>query len=288
MAAASYRQVSASAKGCSCAGFTTAADKCSSQVTAAGVDQTPENLPVNHIIKSRLVAAALATAFISSQSCSKGGTNEVGKLTMTATNSPAAKQPVWLADEKNVQGDKDTNGWACVLRISNQPWLSSQLPPVCSIIVPNISTNRLYCWGGLYGHTYSHIELVDAKGEPVEKTADGQQIGTRTNSAQIREMVKNRFKQWVHGRARTPGFIPVRPGQSGGIGFSIPYLFDIKQPGEYTLKAQVCLIQRVGGEEYDPEVTITWVPPVVAKFQIRPEVIPVRDSSLAQTNAPSK
>jgi hypothetical protein len=225
---------------------------------------------MNYVNRSTLTAAVLAASFVVSQSCSKGETNEAGQLTTIVTNNPATRESAWGTDEKFIQGDRDTNGWGCVLRISNHPWLSDQHPPVCQLLVQNISTNTLSCWGGSYGPTYSRIELLDSLGEPVERTAEGKQIGTRTNSAQIGEMVTNRFKEWVSGRARTPGFISIRPGGNGGIGFSIPHLFQIKQPGAYTLKATVCLIQRVGGEEYNPQLKITWLPEITAKLQIRP------------------
>jgi hypothetical protein len=198
-------------------------------------------------------------------------TNDVAKLpprSLPSSPNVASKfQTSWTMDEIQVEGDKDTNGWFCSLAIRNTAILSSQVPPVCNVSIANISSNMLQCWSGLYGQTYSKIELLDANGLPVEKTAIGMDIGTRASDEKIREMVKVRFQEWVNGRARTPGFIPVRPGQSSELQFSLPQLFHITEEGRYTLNVQTCLIQRIGGEEYDPVLEITWLPKVTAVLQ---------------------
>ena len=241
---------------------------------------------MNNTIKSRLMVTTLMAVLIFSQSCSKAETNKTDGQTIITTKNLATNQLIWLADEKSFQGDKDTNGWACELRISNRPWLSNQNPPMCGVSINNVSTNLLHCWAGLFGSTYSRIELLDSKGEPVEKTPEGKQIGTWTDAKQIQEMVKNRFQELNRGRARTDGFVPLRPGRSVGIAFSMPDLFVLKESGEYTLKVQTCLIQRVGGEEYDPQLKITWLPEVTTGIQIRSlDIPPVKLPPNAQTNS---
>ena len=225
---------------------------------------------MNHNINKSFLAVLIAMALLFGPWHSNGGTNEAGKQTITGAGNAAIKRPNWAVVEGQFEGAKDTNGWSCMLQISNQPWLSDQCPPVCQLSAQNITTNTLtFFWGGVYGCAYSRIELLDSKGQRVGCTAKGQQIATRTSEAQIREMVRNCFKEWVHERARTDSFIRVRPGRSVGIGFSVPELFEISQPGEYTLKAELCLIQRVGGEDYDPQLKITRLPEVTAKLQIR-------------------
>lgn len=224
---------------------------------------------MNQMIKSILMAATLAAALVLNQSCSRGATNDANKQTIPPAESPRTELPLWLLDEANVQADKDTNGWCGVLYFSNQPWHSGERPPMCGTSIKNITTNTLSCWIGFYGETYSRIELLDSRGQPVEKTTMGKQIGTRASTAQIREMVKTRFQQTNRGRARTDGFIRLPPGRTCGIAFSIPDLFHIQQPGQYMMKVQTCLIQRIGGEEYDPELKIIWLPPATAKFQLR-------------------
>jgi hypothetical protein len=224
---------------------------------------------MNHVIRPSFMASLLVTVLVFGQWCGKGGTNEVGKPTINPGNSPAAKQPNWVVDKKQVQGDKDTNGWSCVLWIDNIPEGYSLRPPTCKVSINNISTNVLRLWVGSSIETYSNFELLNSKGEQVRKTIKGKQIGTKTDDGQIKEMVKARFKKWVDHRARTPGYIPIRPGQDWHTSISIPDLYEIEQPGEYTLKAQMCMIQRVGGEEYNPELRITWLPRITAKIQIR-------------------
>ena len=237
-------------------------------------------------IKYSLTTICFAAVLAFSQSCSKAGTNEVGKQEMAASNNPAAQNLLWITDEKEVQGNKDTNGWSCVLRISNKLRTTNQKPPVCSVLIENITTNNLYCWWGGYGERYSKIELLNSRGDPVERTDKGKQIGTLASDAKIQEIVKDEFKAWINGKARTPGFVSIRPGRSGGIGFFIPDLFELKQSGEYTLKVQTCLIQNAGGEEYNPKLNIIWVPEVTANIQIRPKDVPHENSSVStQTNA---
>lgn len=215
----------------------------------------------------------LIAAAICSSSFGNSETNNPTKLLPSSYNGLTAKTPAHILrvlDEKQVQGDKDTNGWSCVLRLSNSAgWTSLQPPPVCDVIISNISANTIRCWGGVDGIKYSRIALLNSNAVPVEKTLAGKAIGTWADNKNIKEMVKARFKLWIDGRARTPGYIRVRPGQSCGIGISLPQLFELKQSGEYTLKVQTCLIEKVGGEEYEPDLRIRWLPEVVTELDIQ-------------------
>jgi len=240
-------------------------------------------------IKYSLTTICFAVGFTFYQSFSQTGTGEIGKQVQLISDNLVTQNLLRTTDEKEVQGGKDTNGWSCVLRISNRPWASNQKPPVCSVLIENITTNTLYCWGGKYGEIYSKIELFNSKGDPVERTDEGKQIGTWASHAKIQEMVKDEFKAWVSGKVRTPGFSSIRPGRNCGIGFCIRDLFALTKSGEYTLKVQACMIQNVGGEEYNPELKITWVPELTAKVQIRPEDIPPESLLPAgQTNSLAK
>jgi len=243
---------------------------------------------VNHVTEQTVMAGMLLAICVFGGYHSQGGTNDLSQAPSAGLNASQTNEWVCVAQQLSWQGDKDTNGWSSLLYISNDPWHSDERPPMCGVSIKNITTNRLSCWIGFCGETYSRIQLFDSKGEPVEKTTKGSQINTRTNITQIREMLRTRYNRYNSGRSRTPGFVPIRPGQTCGIAFSILDLFEVKQPGEYTLKAQTCLIQRVGGELYAPELKITWPPPITAKFQVRPKVVPARDSPLRQTNAPSR
>lgn len=242
---------------------------------------------MNSIKKSGLLSAMLGAICLCVQSCGNGGANDVSKQPSAVTNGPARIQPLWLTDETNVPVPMDDGEWHGVLRISNRRLIWGQRVPVCQFVAENTSTNLLTCWKGLYGPTYSRIELLDSTGEPVSRTVEGQQIGIRTSDAQIKEMVKNRFRSRVRGRARTDGFIPIRLGQTCPLGFSIPNLFEIEQSGEYTLKLQTCVIQRVGGEKFDPDLKISWFPEVTVQFEIHSGVgQPSKQSANGQTNSP--
>jgi hypothetical protein len=215
-------------------------------------------------------------------------THEIANQTGVITNNPIVTKSVWFADEKHYQGDTDTNGLSCVLWISNAPVYSGQESPVCKILVNNTSTNILTCWA-MYPNINTKIELLNSKGQPVEKKEAGKQYGTITNYEQLKKMVENRRVEWSSGRARTDGFIRILPGQDWGTVFSISELFELKEPGEYTLKARVCLIQRLAWEDRQPVLKFTRLPEVTAKIQLRPEdVTPENLLPSGQTNSPAK
>ncbi len=249
---------------------------------------TTQGSTVNHVTEQTVMAGMLLAICAIGEYRSQAGTNDLRQDASVGTNASETNDWVCVAPQLSWHGDKDTNGWSSLLYISNDPWHSGERPPMCGVSIKNTTTNRLSCWIGFYGETYSRIELFDSKGEAVAKTIKGSQINTRTSITQIKEMLRTRYNRYSSGRSRTPGFVPIRPGQTCGIAFSILDLFEVKQPGEYTLKAQTCLIQRVGGELYDPELRITWPPPVTAKFQLREKVVPAADSPLKHINAPAR
>ncbi len=231
--------------------------------------------------------AMIVIAFLT-QAHGEGETNKIANQTMGTTNNPTTRKTVWLTDEKHFQGNIDTNGLSCVMWINNAPTYSGQESPVCKILVANVSTNILTCWA-MYPNTNTKIELLNSKGQPIEKTAAGKEYGILTTDEQLKEMVGSRRIEWSSGRARTDGFTRILPGRDWGTVFSISELFELKQPGEYTLKARVCLIQRLAWEDRQPVLKITWLPEVTAKIQIRAENLPVTNSvSIIQTNALNK
>lgn len=176
----------------------------------------------------------------------------------------------WAAEELELQSSKTTNGWFSILKISNWADRTSLQPaPVCYVSIPNITTNKLKVWDGVHGETYSRIELVNSNSHLVAKTDRGKMIATCFDDQQIKETVKIRYQQWVAGNVRTPGFTVILPGESSKFGFSIPQMFEIKEAGEYTLKIQTCLIQKTGGEEFNPALQIIWLPETVVRVAIK-------------------
>lgn len=222
-------------------------------------------------IPKRYILLASVSLFASTFSIASGlaGPNQVaqGADATGLTNLPA----LFLQKEIEIQGQKDTNGWSCVISLGNIPRYSDETPPVCGVMISNILPTNVMSWAGFYAPTYSRIQLLDSNGKPVQKTAQGKEIGTKLTDSQIREMVKARFQNLNRGRARNDGFIPLRPGQNSIISFSLPDLFKITDSGEYTLEVQTCLVLRTGGEKYDPNLTVIRPPKIAVKVPITSE-----------------
>ena len=128
------------------------------------------------IIKTCLMALVFGMAAIFFQVCSKGEpAAENGSASNTASNSTLEKIN-WTADEKKYQGEFDTNGLACVLRVSNWSYYGGS--PSFTVGTFNRSTNLFdWCWKGNKTNLMK-VELLDSRGRPVEKTAEGLKYGT--------------------------------------------------------------------------------------------------------------
>jgi hypothetical protein len=216
---------------------------------------------LNKLFKYCLIAGLFSTQPIFSQP------SNLNKTSSVAQALGRQKTDFQIA-EGQMEGAKDTNGWSCILTVGNIPPYSTETPLACKIFITNILSTNIMCWAGIYGPTYSRIQLFDSNGAQVRKTEMGKGIWNRSNDQEIKEMVKERFQSWVRGQSRTDGFIPVGPGQTACIDFSIPDFFELKQPGEYTLKVRTCLILRIGGEKGDPDLKIIRLPEVVAPVRI--------------------
>lgn len=226
---------------------------------------------MNCICKRGFLAVLLVGGCIGASSCGKNGSSVASApLAVVQTNQPPQSLELRLGRAVLQEVDTGLPGWSGTLLVSEYPRTSNQRPPICQLTLQNNTTNTLVCWTGLYAITYSRIELLDSVGTPVAKTLEGQQIATRTNASQIRDMVEERRKLWRRGRARTHGFFPpVWPGRSHEIRFSIPQLFHLTKPGQYTLKLKTCLIQKPGGNQYSPDLEIKWLPEMEVKFWIQ-------------------
>ncbi|MGH7988845.1 MAG: hypothetical protein ACREDS_01435, partial [Limisphaerales bacterium] len=148
-----------------------------------------------------------------------------------------------------------------------------QQHPVCIVSINDKSTNTFICWMA-YPSSYLKIDLLDSAGKPVERTEEGKQYKMLLKQRQLEELIKKRDEKHRSGLTRTDGFTLVTPKfDERFFSFGIPELFELKQPGEYTLKVQVRLIrrERVGWDSSNPKLQITWLPEVTAKIQIRSE-----------------
>lgn len=218
--------------------------------------------PTLHFFVSSAVLAFIASICLSGLSAAKD--------TNVTSSIAGGLRAFWAAEELELQSSKATNGWFSILKISNLADRTSLQPaPICYVSVPNITTNRIMLWDGVRGEAYSTIELINSNGELVPKTGRGKMIGTCFTDQQIKEMVKVRYQQWVAGKTRTPGFVSILPEESFKFAFSLPQMFEIKEAGEYTLKFQTCIIQKSGGEGFNPDLKITWLPESAVRISIK-------------------
>ena len=202
------------------------------------------------------------------QACSKSESTAGTNQSPNTRSRSARNKSVWTADENTYQGEFDTNGLASVLWIRNRSFLAEgeQPSPACLVSVINTSTNRfLWCWKGAEPN-YLKIELLNSEGKPVEKTAEGLKYGQFPTEQQLEAFFKGGRKP-VH----LKGYAFILPRELGGYtlgSFSIPELFKVTQPGEYTLRVQFRLAQR---EEKEKKLRrLIWPPEVTAKIRIHP------------------
>ena len=234
-------------------------------------------------IKICLKVVILGAVAVFCQACSKGEpAAENNEASNAATNSTPSKIN-WIADGKKYQGEFDANGLACVLRISN--WSYYGRSPSFTLGTYNMSTNLFdWCWKGNKTNLMK-IELFDSAGKPVEKTVEGMKYGKFLTEQQYEAAF---IKYGRHPAfLKRYAFIPSDAGAwRGGYeldSFSLPELFKITQPGEYTLRVQVHM-----GQMKFPKKTLERIimpPEVTAKIQIRAVGVPQTNSvSITQTN----
>jgi hypothetical protein len=231
------------------------------------------NFMTNTIIKTSLTGMVLGAIIVFSQTSSNGQTNETSQTVILTANNSATNKQVWVTDEKYYRGDADTNGFTCVLWVGNHTPYAGQQHPICIVSVNSKSTNTFICWKA-YPSSYLKIDLLDSSGKPVEKTEKGKQYGTLPDQKQLAELIKKQDEEHRSGLTRTDGFNLITPKYDERFtSFGLPELFELKQPGEYTLKVQIRLIrrERVGWDSSNPKLKITWLPEVIAKIQIRSE-----------------
>jgi hypothetical protein len=240
------------------------------------------------IIKRCLTALVFVAVAIFSQACSRGepaagnsgATNTVSNSTLEKIN--------WTADEKRYQGEFDTNGLSCDLQIFCRSHYGELPQLICEVCTFNTSTNLFdWCWKGNKTNLMK-IELLNSEGKPVEKTAEGLKYGSFLTEQQYEAFFKSgKRPAFLRGYAFIPSDAGVYHGGYGLDSFSIPELFKITQPGEYTLQVQI----RMGQMEF-PEKKLKRLimpPEVSAKIQIRSGVIfPTNPSATGSTNSPAR
>ena len=165
-----------------------------------------------------------------------------------------------------------TNEFRCSLRIvRDEPWVG--LPPVCvvNIVATRTTTNQM-CWRN-FSTNYLEIDLSNADGKPVERTAWGENYRHFSTPLQVEDAFRKNYRKarrlTVQGFTSTPHFDPSLP-ETDFTSLSIPALFNITQPGEYKLSVRMRLLERDRKAFDSCKFTIIPLPEVVTNVHILP------------------
>ena len=164
-----------------------------------------------------------------------------------------------------------TNGLFCMVQI---------LPKGnCCVYVANITTNDILGCLRLPIEAVSKIDLFDQQGKPVVKTDAGKQFTFWTQ-----KQIKAWYDEMNKRRWGRRGFrINAMFYQQISGDVSLTQLFQINQPGEYTLHVSVLSVK--SEQDKSGNLLAILLPEVIAKVQIRSEDIPSTNSiPSSQTN----
>lgn len=187
-------------------------------------------------------------------------------------------QDLWNQIDAWPKGEM-TNGLFCAMQTLQQS-VRKDGPALC-VYVANTTTNS-YHFLSLPDEKTMLITLIDSSGKQVGKTDEDHKFSIWTQG-QIRDWFEK------HNHTHGVGFgVPPLFYVSTKI-ISIPQIFQIKEPGEYTLHLRMRCVK--SGIDAAGKICFesTWLPEVTAKVQIRAEDIPVGNLLLnGQTNSPAK
>jgi hypothetical protein len=175
--------------------------------------------------------------------------------------------PIFVRLDEQSRGTSvvDSNGLACEAWLNNRPH-GSNSAPYCETFVTSKTNISLPNFWTRYQPTYLRARLVNQKGEDVELTGLGRQIGIVPNRDNLITLYKSRRKMWINGRARTPGLRTISPLKERQLaaGFYVQDFFKINEPGGYTLRVQMPLFEVTA-----TNANIIWLPEVSLTFELK-------------------
>jgi hypothetical protein len=214
-----------------------------------------------------------------------------GQIIGVKTPAAAKSNPSWFVANEIIQlGELGTNGLKCELTIRNSRDIVGRQPPVCFVSVLVTVTNdfRNPCWRA-YDTNYLEIELLDSSGKPVERTARGQNYRHFPTDQQFQDLFKEKYHQSHRLTVQGFGGAGPSPGAHGFTVFSIPDIFQLKTPGEYTLHVKMRLLAIDLARPLGEKLKIIPLPDVTAKIQLESNDIPLEElPASVQTNLPAK
>jgi hypothetical protein len=228
----------------------------------------------NNLVKIYSLPLILLALVVFTQAYGEGQTNfAVSPTTIISTSAWFVAGTGMQRGVNVVEGNAGTNGLKCVLEIANDKKMLGLEPPVCRVCVIITNTNSFssgWCWKS-YDTNYLEIELLDSEGKPVERTT----VGESYRYSPVNQQIEDSFEKFYRESSRrtVQGFIfmrfyPALPLSQFTI-FSIPALFKLKQPGEYTLRVKMRLLERTPGNRMEKEFTFLPLPEVTTKILIR-------------------
>ena len=218
-----------------------------------------------------IIILALAVIAISTLATAGQPVNDVN--INIDTNATRILSRVNQIDMDTIYHGATTNGLSCDVEISRRFSIrAGQNFPACNVYIFNKTTNNLNGFLKLPIEALYQIELFDVAGKPVKKSEAGAKYLIWSEQQVCDWVVAQSVPNQIYGDweyFRLPAN-EKRPHNS----FGISNLFELKQPGEFTLHFKMRLLKNVPSSTGLHYAT-TWLPDVVAKVQIRPEDIPL-------------
>lgn len=182
-----------------------------------------------------------------------------------------------------------TNGLSCAVEFDRHVNVSRDrvkiLPPIVIAYILNATSNYARGCLNLPEEALYQIDLIDRYGKQVEKTAIG-----KTFKPWSEKHIQDWLDEQLRNRTRGAFFtiFPWMSNQIGG-GVSLPKVFQLEYPGEYTVHLRMPVISFIRDALGHRIIETTELPEVVAVVQVFTEDITAAHLLRnVQTNSPTK